>query len=175
MNETDLGTRFVSGGEPELEEVIRLFGEPLLRYATTILCDYQEAEDVVQEVFLSAFQNRAAFDGKHLSAWLYKITYHRSLNFRKKHRPISLDEVNEVEVPPAPEAEMSDEVLEILRMLKPEERALLHGRIMEDESYEALSLRFRRSPAALRKQYERSKKKLARYLAVLQRGEGVSL
>ena len=76
----DLGRRFITGGEDELEEVINLYGEKLLRYATAILCDYHEAENVVQEVFLSAYKSRSSFDGGNLSAWLYKNTYNRSLN-----------------------------------------------------------------------------------------------
>lgn len=171
MNDTALAARFLTGGEQALEEVIARYGEPLLRYATTILCDYQEAEDVVQEVFLSAYQNRAAFDGRHLSAWLYKITYHRSLNALKKRKVVPLDAAIDIAAPPAPPAELSDEVLQVLTLLKPEERALLYGRIMEEESYETLSQRLGRSPAALRKQYERSKKKLAGALSALHTGK----
>jgi RNA polymerase sigma-70 factor (ECF subfamily) len=166
MSDTELGRRFASGGEDELEEIINLYGGKLLRYATAILCDYQEAENVVQEVFLAAYQNRAAFDGRNLSAWLYKITYNRSLNQRKKPRPLYFREVrNDEAALPSEDADLSEETLHALRRLKPEDRALLYGRIMEEQSYEQLSHLFERSPAALRKQYERAKKKLAKYLS----------
>lgn len=72
MSDAELGLRFAAGGEEELEEIIKLYGEKLIRYATAILCDYHEAENVVQEVFLSAYQSRTAFAGGNLSAWLYK-------------------------------------------------------------------------------------------------------
>ena len=45
MSDSELGMRFRYGGEHELEEVINLYGEKLLRYVTAILFDYQEAED----------------------------------------------------------------------------------------------------------------------------------
>ncbi len=64
MDNIDLGQKFAAGGEDELEEVINLYGERLLCYATAILCDYHEAENVVQEVFISAYENRTTFDGK---------------------------------------------------------------------------------------------------------------
>ncbi len=86
MDDNDLGRRFIIGGEEELEEIIQLYAEKLLRYATAILCDYQEAEDVVQDVFISAFQSRKDFNGENLSAWLYRIAYNRSLNQLKKRR-----------------------------------------------------------------------------------------
>jgi RNA polymerase sigma factor (sigma-70 family) len=164
MNDTDLGQRFVTGGEAELEEIINLYGEKLLRYSTAILCDYHEAENVVQEVFLSAYQGRAAFDGGNLSAWLYKITYNRSLNQLKKRKVFYFSEIRANLVSPAADAGLSDETLRALQRLKPKERALLYGRIMEEQSYEELSQLSGCSPAAVRKQYERAKKKLAGYL-----------
>jgi DNA-directed RNA polymerase specialized sigma24 family protein len=66
---------------------------------------------------------------------------------------------------------MSDETLCALRRLKPKERALLYGRIMEELSYEELSLLSGCSPATLRKRYERAKNKLAAYLTAGQYGK----
>lgn len=166
MKDIDLGKRFVNGGEDELEEMINLYGEKLLRYATAILCDYHEAENIVQEVFLTAYKNRAHFDGNNLSAWLYKITYNRSLNQLKK-RKLQLLSFHEIrcELSSAEkEKGLSDETLRALQKLKPKERAVLYGRIMEERSYEELSLLTGSSPAALRKQYQRAKDKLLKYL-----------
>jgi RNA polymerase sigma factor (sigma-70 family) len=171
MNDTDLGQRFVTGGEDELEEIVNHYGERLLRYATAILCDYHEAENVVQEVFLSAYQGRTAFDGGNLSAWLYKITYNRSLNQLKKHKVFYFSEIRANMVSPDDNTGLSDETLCALQRLKPKERALLYGRIMEEQSYEELSRLSGCSPAALRKQYERAKKKLAGYLTAERYGK----
>lgn len=163
MDDTELGQRFINGGEDELEEIINLYGEKLLRYSTAILCDYHEAENVVQEVFISAYQNRNKFDGNNLSAWLYKITYNQSLNQLKKRRLLYFSEVHGI-VSQETDNTMSDEVLGALKKLKPKDRALLYGRIMEERSYEELSQLTGSSPVALRKRYERAKKKLVGYL-----------
>lgn len=168
----DIGHRFQNGGEPELEEVIDLFADKLLRYANTILCDYQDAENVVQDTFLSAFENRSSFDGNNLSGWLYKITYHKSLNQLKKRkllwfREISINEtvtmmgiaVNDREFD-----EFSLQTFNALKRLKPKERALLHARIIENMSYQELSYTTGDSEATLRKRYERAKNKMITYL-----------
>ncbi|HHY74493.1 MAG TPA: RNA polymerase sigma factor, partial [Bacillus bacterium] len=139
MEEIDIGKRFVNGVEDELEKIINLYGEKLLRYATAILCDYHEAENIVQEVFLSVYQNRAAFDGVNLSAWLYKITYNRCLNQLKKRKILYFHEIHSEVVLPEKEKGLSDETLRALQKLKPKERALLYGRIMNGQSYEELS------------------------------------
>ncbi|SHI06206.1 RNA polymerase sigma factor [Sporanaerobacter acetigenes] len=164
MSNADLGERFVTGGENELEEIINLYSEKLLRYATAILCDYYEAENIVQEVFLSAYENRATFDGANLSAWLYKITYNLSLNQLKKRKLLYFSEIRGKVVLSEEDKGLSDETFRALKRLKPKERALLYGRIMEEQSYEELSLLTGSSPAALRKQYQRVKDKLAKYL-----------
>ena len=56
--------------------------------ALKLLGDEQEAEDVLQETFLSAFRAIDRFEGRSkLSTWLYRITYNASLmHLRKRDR-----------------------------------------------------------------------------------------
>lgn len=42
-----------------------------------------DAEDLTQEVFLSAYKNLARFDGSYEKAWLSKIAVHKCLDFLK--------------------------------------------------------------------------------------------
>ena len=159
------GEKFKAGGEEALEEIIDVYGEGLLRYATAILCDYQEAEDIIQDSFIAAYENRAKFDGKNLSAWLYKIVYNQSLNQLKKRKILYFSEIDKQghNFDDRDEA-LSDEMLRALKILKPKERALLYSRIMEEQSYEELSQLMGISQQALRKRYQRAKDKLAKQL-----------
>jgi len=150
----------------ELEELVATYGEKLLRYATSILYNHQDAEDVVQDVFISAYQNKATFDGSNLSAWLYKITYNKSINKLKRRKFLFFADVPENTVMNPEQTRLSSEVLSALSLLKPEDRALLYGRVMEGYSYEELSQQMDVSPAVLRKRYERAKKKLADHLSI---------
>jgi len=133
----ELRQRFVVGAESELEELIDQFGEKLLRYATSILYNHQDAEDAVQDVFLSAYKNRAAFDGKNISAWLYRITYNHCVDKLKWHKRRRLFFFNDVKEEPQTFMEDSlamPEIMEALSGLKPKERALLYGRVMDGHS-----------------------------------------
>lgn len=164
MEDMEISKRFATGGEDLLDEVVHLYGNKLLRYATAILCDYQEAEDIVQESFIAAYENRHKFDGENLSAWLYKITYHRCLNQLKKRKLFYFSEIHSEAISAEKDEGLGDEILRALGKLKPKERALLYGRIMEEQSYEELSQLTGVSSATLRKQYQRAKNKLAKYI-----------
>lgn len=95
-------------GESELLEGLRA-GDPMAyrtfvelnsanvySIALKLLADEQEAEDVLQETFLSAFQAIYRFEGRSkLSTWLYRIAYNASLmRLRKRDQmtTFSLDQ-----------------------------------------------------------------------------------
>lgn len=60
-----------------------------------IINDDMEAEDVMQEAFLSAFKKIETYKGEvSFGAWLKKIVVNRSLDYLKK-RKVKFEEVNE--------------------------------------------------------------------------------
>ena len=74
--------------EASFKMLFDTFYEVLTRYAFTFLNDNDEAEDIVQNVFISLWENRMKVD-IHTSAraLLYKSVYNASLN-RIKHLKI---------------------------------------------------------------------------------------
>jgi RNA polymerase sigma-70 factor (ECF subfamily) len=58
------------------------FYPSLTAYACKIVNSHQEAEDIVQDVFLSFWMNKETFDfGKPVKAYLFKAVYNRSVNY----------------------------------------------------------------------------------------------
>ena len=149
----------------EFEELVDTYSERLLRYATSILYNHQDAEDVVQDVFMSAYQNLSTFDGNNISAWLYKVTYNKSINKLRKRKILPFGDIPENTMDTQKKSGLSDETLQALSQLKPQERAILYGRIIEAYNYEELAEQMGSSPTTLRKRYERAKKKLAGILS----------
>jgi len=147
-----------------MEDLIADYGKKLLRYATSILYNHQDAEDVVQDVFIAAYQSKNSLDKKNISAWLYKATYNKSINKLRRRRFLVFGCIPENTVA-SKDMGFSDEVLQALGALKPQDRALLYARIVEGYSYEELSLQMGCSQANLRKRYERAKKKVGYMLS----------
>jgi RNA polymerase sigma-70 factor (ECF subfamily) len=74
---------------------VELHSPNVYNVALKLLGDQQEAEDVLQETFLSAFEAIDRFEGRsQLSTWLYRIAYNASLmrlRKRKQMATVSLD------------------------------------------------------------------------------------
>lgn len=161
-----LNNTFAKGGEEELNEAIRIYGQRLLKYCHNILCDYYDAEEVVQITFLKAYEKRKNFkEGSSLSSWLYRIAYTTCIDYirKKKFQMIFNKDIKE-RWHINQEKYMSDELREALMKISPRERALIFSRVLDEKDYSELEVIYKASAQTLRKRYERAKKKLANIL-----------
>lgn len=85
-----------SGDVAAFEELVRRYDRKLLRIAQHITHNREDAEDVVQEAFLKAFQHLGQFqENSKFSTWLIRITFNQSLMKLRKRRPtreVSIDD-----------------------------------------------------------------------------------
>lgn len=83
---------------------------PLLTYVTRILRNQSEAEEVVQEVFVRAWQNAASYRPEaRATTWLHHIAHNLAIDVLRKRRPnIPL----ETDDDPAPASARPAELLE---------------------------------------------------------------
>jgi RNA polymerase sigma-70 factor (ECF subfamily) len=72
-------------GDSVLEMLYRDYGPRVLRLARRLLGNADDAEDVVQEVFLQAQRKLSTFRGESaLSTWLYRMAVNVALAYRRK-------------------------------------------------------------------------------------------
>lgn len=75
-----------AGDDTSFERLMRRYNQRLYRVARSIVQDGAEAEDVVQQAFVSAFVNAEQFAGRSgVTAWLTRITLNEALG-RVRHR-----------------------------------------------------------------------------------------
>ncbi|MGG1630892.1 sigma-70 family RNA polymerase sigma factor [Rossellomorea sp. NRS-1567] len=80
-----MGQQSMEGSNPEISELIDLHGQQLINLAYTYCKDWSMSEDIVQEVFISAYKNFDTFKGKSsYKTWLYAITINKSKDFLRK-------------------------------------------------------------------------------------------
>ncbi len=93
--------------EASLADLYTAHRAQALRIARRILQDPQEAEDVVQEIFVRLWSRpESRFDGRSaFSTWLYRITVNSSINtLRARRRRGALTQVHEPPLTPEDEA-----------------------------------------------------------------------
>jgi RNA polymerase sigma-70 factor, ECF subfamily len=95
-----------SGDDAVFRTIMQRHNRRLYRVARGILGDDPDAEDVVQEAYVKAFENLARFRGdSSLATWLTRIAINEALGRKRKRRPTTdlskvdmLDEQGEVRV-----------------------------------------------------------------------------
>ncbi len=80
LDETTLIARLRSGDEEAFELIVRTFGGRLLAVARRFVRNEEDARDVVQSAYLSAFRALDEFEGAcQLSTWLHRIVVNTAL------------------------------------------------------------------------------------------------
>jgi RNA polymerase sigma-70 factor (ECF subfamily) len=76
------------GGENAIRLLVKRNNRRLFRVARAVVRDDAEAEDIVQETYLSAFTKLASFRGHaRFSTWLTRIALNEALGRARKRRP----------------------------------------------------------------------------------------
>jgi RNA polymerase sigma-70 factor (ECF subfamily) len=111
MSDQDLAQRVAGGSEAAMRLLMRRHNQTLYRTARSILHDDAEAEDAVQEGYLSAFRSIGTFRGDaRLSTWLTRIVVNESLGrLRKTRRANVIPMDGDAGVALAVEARMNEE------------------------------------------------------------------
>ena len=114
----------------DLSTMISRYGPALMTFVGRIVTIQEDAEDVVQETFVSAYKHLEDYNPEKASVktWLHRIAYHEALYLlrrRKRMAQIPLDVGEDIpdELPDATTAEQLDEAIQ---KLTPEEQMLLH-------------------------------------------------
>lgn len=165
-----LNNNFSKDEKEILNIAIDVYGYSILKYCHNILCDYHEAEDITQDIFIKAYKKRKKFkEGTSLSAWLYRIAYTSCIDYLRKRKitMIFIDKAFENEYRNSinfNNSYISEELKEALLKISPKDRALIFSRVLDNKPYSELEIIYNSSSQSLRKRYERAKKKLANIL-----------
>lgn len=105
--------------------------------------DFQDAQDLVQTVFLKAYEKLGAFDARFkFFSWIYRMAVNESLNFLKRRRRWEgLDEGRDyaATAETVEENDMSQTIQNALMFLKVEHRAVIILKHLEGLSYEEIA------------------------------------
>ncbi|MBO0323971.1 RNA polymerase sigma factor [Muricauda sp. CAU 1633] len=159
-------------------EIYNRYYKAMYNTAFRIVKDSAEAEDVMQESFLSAFTKLHTFKGEvAFGAWLKRIVINNSIHHYKKQqklRAVDLDEVmykvednDEVDLNADGFAELkAQKVMETMKSLKDNYRVSLTLHLIEGYDYEEISEIMNISYANCRTTISRAKESLRKKLTI---------
>lgn len=95
--------RVRAGDEPAFDELVRLYMRQAFQVAYRVVGHREDAEDLVQEVFLAAHQYLDSFDvTRPFGPWVMRIVVNRGANLRRSRtRRTTEDEVDGVSTAPS--------------------------------------------------------------------------
>ncbi len=155
-------------------QLYKLYARSMYNVGYRIVNNTGEAEDVLQEAFVSAFRNLEYYRGDaSFGAWLKRIVVNKAINALKKRRMETLPENEEFDVAePGPEDRefpfTVDQVKKAIESLPDGYRAVLSLYLLEGYDHSEIAEILGISESTSKSQFNRSKKKL---LSLLEGGK----
>jgi RNA polymerase sigma-70 factor (ECF subfamily) len=154
-DDRQLITACLEGDDSAYGELVRRYQDRLYSTVYRLVNRTEDAQDVVQEAFLNAYQALDSFKGDSLFfTWLYRIAVNTAISLKRRQRAMLSIEANrhaEAAIEPAdpssesrPEygleqEEQGQRIREALARLSPEHRMVLVLKDMEGHKYEAMA------------------------------------
>ncbi len=161
--------RCIDGDETARFQLYKIYYKPMYSVSLRIVNNEADAEDIMQEAFLKAFQKINSYRGEvSFGAWLKKIVINRSLDYLKK-RKLHFNELTQ-QIPDISETDNSYQDINLLainnaiRKLPDGYRVVLSLFLLEGYSHKEISKILGISNSNSRTQYLRAKNKLRELL-----------
>ena len=155
-------------------EVIRDYSEPLYWQIRRMVQNHEDANDILQNTFMKAWQNLENFRGDaKLSTWLYKIAINESVAFLAKERKrlnISLDDqesalIHTIEADEHVDGDkLAAQLRKAVASLPEKQRIVFNMKYYDDMKYEQMSEILGTSVGALKASYHLAVKKIEQFI-----------
>ncbi|WP_413561370.1 RNA polymerase sigma factor [Bdellovibrio sp. HCB209] len=135
----------------------------VLSYAKKRGLTAEQADDVLQIVFMQLFRKKHLYDPKHQAlAWIYVITRSELKDYRNRENKNHFewdDKLSQTD-DSAPMIEHEEEAESLLRELKPREQEALRLRYLDELEYDEMARRMKTSDSNIRQLVSRALKAL---------------
>lgn len=164
-SDEDLLIALADGNEAALDILYSRHSGRVLAYCLKRGLSSEQADDVLQIVFLQVYRKKHLYDPKHKGlAWIYVITRSELKDYRNREIKdfLEWDDSLSQSTEMAPTLESKDESAALLEELKPREQEILKLRYLDELEYEEIAERLNESTSNIRQIVSRSLKFLRR-------------
>jgi len=174
-SDLELVELFQNGNETAFNELVGRYQEKIYWIARRFVNDHDQADDIVQEVFIKVYSALKNFRGDSgVYTWLYRITVNVALNALRKQRIRDFIRIDEFFETAEDENEQPDAIFEkdeqqklieeAIAKLPEKQKAIFILRYHEELSYEEISLILKTSIGGLKANYFHAVKKIGEYV-----------
>ncbi len=158
--------------------LVQQTSEPLYWHIRSILNAHEDADDVVQTVFIKVWKNIDQFRGEsRLYTWLYRIATNEAITFlnrKKKQTIIRYDDIQQSELQSKTSehegtdgATITEMLNKAMDLLPEKQRAVFVMKYFEEMKYEEMSRITGTSEGALKASYHHAVRKIEKYVRSL--------
>ncbi len=155
------------------EQVVREYGEQLYWQIRRLVLTHEDADDVLQNVFIKAWSHLGDFHQEsRLSTWLYRIAVNESLDFLRKQKSTNMIHTDDVESGVANmlvadnyfDGEATEAMLqEAISQLPDVQRTVFTMRYYDEMKYSEMSQILKTSEGSLKASYHIAVKKISEF------------
>lgn len=165
----DIIEKSLKGDTLAQNKLYNLYARSMFNSCLRITNNFDDAEDVLQEAFISAFKNLRSYKGDAaFGAWLKRIVVNKAINFIKKKQKdlVDTEELTDEEVrePDEPQALSVERIKEAMKLLPDGYRVVFSLYLLEGYNHSEIAQILGISESTSKSQFNRSKKKLKEIL-----------
>ena len=175
INENKIRQIYKSNREQGFRLLVEYFQEPIYYYIRRLVVLHEDAEDVLQEVFIRIFRHIDQFrEESSLSTWIYRIATNESLrllNSRKEEGVVSAEDVQEELMSKLKasdyidyENELAVKFQEAILSLPEKQRLVFNLRFFDELEYDEIARVLDSKVDTLKVNYHYAKEKIKEYI-----------
>lgn len=156
--------------------LVERYSEPLYRQIRRMVLSHDDADDVLQNTFLKAWQGLPTFEGRsQLSSWLYRIAYNEAVDFLRHRRQglsLSADDGEGMSVAQRLMAdeyfdgdETAAQLQQAIQQLPTVQRTVFQMKYFDDMRYSDISRILGTTEGALKASYHIAVRKISEFFA----------
>ena len=175
INENKIREACASNRERGFKMLMDSFQVPIYNYIRRLVVSHEDAEDVLQEVFIRIFRHIDQFrEESSLSTWIYRIATNESLrllNSRKRRETVSTEDIQENLISSLKasdyvdyENELAVKFQEAILRLPEKQRLIFNLRYYDELDYEEIARILDGKADTLKVNYHYAKEKIKEYI-----------
>ena len=164
INENKIREVCASDPDRGFRMLVDSFQEPIYWHIRRLVVSHEDAEDIIQEVFIRVFRHLKQFrEESSLATWIYKITTNESLRFAEEIQEELLDKLKTSDYVDY-DNELAVKFQTAVLKLPEKQRIVFNLRYYDELDYEAISQITGDRVETLKVNYHYAKEKIKEYI-----------